>query len=278
MNTAVETVRGKTLLEQLQARKINEAQWVTLKNSLYPGAKNESVLAVIDYCIARQLDPLKKPCHIVPMEVKDAASGQYAWRDVVMPGIYEYRTTAHRTGKYLGHSIPDYGPMVEAFGVKAPEWCSMIVRRQTDHGVAEFPVKVFFSEVVGLREGKANKRWKQAPIQMLTKCTEAAGLREAFPDEFGGEMTAEEMDGRTIIGEAHEVAPGKPLPPKPEKFENWIADMGAAAETGTEALTKAWEASEVTQREYLTAAFPGEFERLKGVAADADKEAAGSAT
>lgn len=272
--TAPDVIRGKPLLEQLQSRSINEAQWVTLKNSLYPGAKNESILLVIDYCRARSLDPLKKPCHIVPMEVKDATTGQYAWRDVVMPGIYEYRTTAHRTGKYLGHAKPEYGEMEEGFGVKAPVWCDFTIYRAVEGGKAEFPVRTYFSEVVGLKDGKANKRWKQAPIQMLTKCAEAAALREAFPDEFGGEMTFEEMDGRTLIGGDDAAAsPAKQLPAKPEKFESWIADLGACAETGTEALTKAWEGSEVAQREYLTAAFPGEFDRLKGVAADADKAA-----
>jgi hypothetical protein len=34
-------------------RGITEAQWRTLMNSLYPGAKGESVLLVWDYCKAR---------------------------------------------------------------------------------------------------------------------------------------------------------------------------------------------------------------------------------
>ena len=89
-------------------RGVNEAQWRTLCNSLYPGAKAQSVLMVIDYCAARRLDPLKKPCHIVPMEVK--VGNVYEWRDVVMPGIYELRTTAQRTGEYLGHAKAEYGP------------------------------------------------------------------------------------------------------------------------------------------------------------------------
>jgi hypothetical protein len=47
---------------------------------LFPGANPNSVLLVWDYCLARKLDPLKKPCHIVPMEVKDAKTGTYEWR------------------------------------------------------------------------------------------------------------------------------------------------------------------------------------------------------
>lgn len=184
-------------------RGIDEAQWRTLCNSLYPGAAQDSVLMVIDYCRARNLDPLKKPCHIVPMEVKDARTNTKAWRDVVMPGIYEYRITAHRTGLYLGHTKPQYGPTEKIAGVEAPAWCEMTFLRWNAEAKREieFPVQVFFSEVVKTKDGKASSRWSQAPIQMLTKCTEAAGLRETFPEEFGGEHTAEEMEGRTIDAE-----------------------------------------------------------------------------
>jgi len=193
------------LPEAVVRRGIDEAQWRTLMNSLFPGAKAESVLMVVDYCRARKLDPLKKPCHIVPMKVKQG--DDYVWRDVVLPGIYEYRTTAVRTGLYLGHTAPVYGEMREWAGVEAPEWCAMTFKRLGPNGmVIEFPVTVYFREVCNTKDewidkkrtGRviANDRWSKAPIQMLTKTCEAAGLREAFPDEFGGEMTAEEMDGR----------------------------------------------------------------------------------
>jgi phage recombination protein Bet len=185
-------------------RSITEAQWRTLMNNLYPGAAAESVLMVWDYCAARKLDPLKKPCHIVPMRVKDAKTGDYAWRDVVMPGIYEYRTTAQRTGEYMGHSKPEYGEMVDFLGTMVPEWCEMTVYRW-NHAAkcrVEYPVRVYFRECAGTRKDGGNlilnQRWATAPVQMMTKVCEAAGLREAFPDELGGEQTYEEADSRVI--------------------------------------------------------------------------------
>lgn len=206
---------AKTIGDVLAKRGIDEFQWNTLRNSLFPGAKSESVLLVIDYCKARKLDPMKKPCHIVPMKVKDQKSGEWEWRDVVMPGIYEYRITAHRTGQYLGHTEPVYGPDVTIFGVEAPAWCAMTMKRWNPELqlVAEFPVKVHFKEVCATKFDKddkkdyANDRWSKAPIQMLTKCCEAAGLREAFPDEFGGEPTAEEMEGKSFAVEPDPQAP-----------------------------------------------------------------------
>lgn len=204
------------LPEPVTRRGISEAQWRTLKNNLYPGATNDSCLMVWDYCMARKLDPMKKPCHIVPMEVsvKDQDSGAVnkVWRDVVMPGIYEYRTTAMRTGLYMGHGVPDYGPDIEVLGTTAPEWCSMVFYRWNEAAKqrVEFPVVVYFEEICATKwdkeQGKhtANARWRKAGIQMLTKCTEAAGLREAFPDELGGEHTMEELEGR-ILGDDDRV-------------------------------------------------------------------------
>jgi phage recombination protein Bet len=196
-----------TLPEPVSRRGITEAEWRTLCNSLFPGANPQSVLLVVDYCRSRKLDPMKKPCHIVPMRVKDSRTGEWGWRDVVMAGIYEYRTTAQRTGQYLGHSAPEYGAIVDQFGVKAPEWCAMTFYRHSTFGRIEFPVRRHFAEVVGLKEGKANDRWARAPYQMLEKCVEAAGLREAFPDEFGGEAVAEESDRMTIEAERIEPLP-----------------------------------------------------------------------
>lgn len=194
------------LPEAIARRGVSEAQWRTLANNLFPGAASESVLMVIDYCLARKLDPMKKPCHIVPMSVKNTKTGKYEWRDVVMPGIYEYRITAMRTGNYLGHSRPEFGPDIQIGGTTAPEWCEMTFYRRDGTARIEFPVRVYFSEAVGLKDGRPNERWNKAPRQMLTKCCEAAGLREAFPDEFGGEATAEELDGQRDIDAPRQVS------------------------------------------------------------------------
>jgi phage recombination protein Bet len=254
MNTQVAQTNGqaRSLSTQLADRGVTPAQWHTLTKSLYPGARQESALMVLDYCKARGLDPMKKACHIVPMEVK--VGDRYEWRDIVLPGIYELRTTAHRTGQYLGHTKPEYGPNIEAFGVSAPEWCEMTMRRNVGGHTAEFPVRVYFREVCGTKRNKegggfiANARWFKAPIQMLTKCTEGAGLREAFPDELGGQMAAEEADasGERVIdvtphatGDAAQdlnaslgLGDEEPPPPRePGSDDEFVSGYDKAAET-----------------------------------------------
>src|SRR3990167_142735 len=81
-----------------------------LGSSLYPGARVESMKLVIGYCKAAGLDPLQKPVHIVPMNVKIAGTDKYEWRDVIMPGIELYRVKASRDGGHIGTSEPTFGP------------------------------------------------------------------------------------------------------------------------------------------------------------------------
>jgi phage recombination protein Bet len=205
--TKPEEDEGKSLLSMIEKREVSPAQFNTMRTSLYPGADPMSVMMVIDYCQARQLDPMKKPCHIVPMKVKDAITGATTWRDVIMPGIYEYRTTAQRTNEYLGQARPHYGDNIEYKHITVPEWCEVKVYRWNPVAKqrGEYTVVTYFSEVVsetyqylpGKKNGQKslfpNARWKKAPRQMLTKCAEAAALRMAFPDALGGEMTMEEV-------------------------------------------------------------------------------------
>ena len=262
------TTPSPALPEAVTRRGISEAQWRTLCNNLFPGANPQSVLMVWDYCLARQLDPMKKPCHIVPMEVKDAKTGKRAWRDVVMPGIYEYRTTAQRTGDYLGHSPPAYGDPIDVQGVTAPEWCDITVYRWNAKAKqqVEFPVRTFFREVVATtREGKPNARWAKAPIQMLSKCCEAAALREGFPDELGGEPTYEEMVGQPVVlNDTGGALPARQTHlEKPEGYDSWLDDLTAVADEGAAALTDAWQQSALTHRQYLTATQPEVWDALK---------------
>lgn len=210
MNAVVE-LQSLELHPAVKERGIAPEQWRTLYDNLFAGAKPQSVLMVWDYCKARRLDPLKKPCHIVPMEVRNQ-NGDWVWRDVVMPGIYEYRTTATRTGLYLGHAKPEYGEVLDYKGVMAPEWCDFVVYRWNDTAKmrAEYPVRVIFREIVATKKnGEINGRWTKAPNQMLTKCAEAAALREAFPDELGGTHTDDEMHGQRVVLDEGEVLRGR---------------------------------------------------------------------
>ncbi|TNG94038.1 phage recombination protein Bet [Pasteurellaceae bacterium USgator11] len=193
----------------LSDRNIDIAVWTTLQNSVFPGAKDESILLAVDYCKARKLDVLKKPCHIVPMQVtlsgeKDNyGNSKKIWRDVIMPGIYEQRITAFRTGQMAGEDEPIFGETITHLGVTAPEWCKVTVYRFINGERCAFSHTEYFAEACATtfeyengqktNKLKINSMWTKRPRGQLAKCAEAGALRKAFPDELGGVITADEI-------------------------------------------------------------------------------------
>lgn len=180
--------------------------WATLRNSLYPGASDDSIRMVLSYCKARGLDPMKKPCHIVPMYVNKVGGQGKEWRDVIFPGIYELRTTAQKTGDYMGQDKATFGDDFDFLGESVPYSCEVKVHRWHEKSKEKitFGAEVFFTECAGTKTDdqdvrKLNARWQKAPRQMIEKCAEAAALRKAFPDELGGQMAAEEMHGAIML-------------------------------------------------------------------------------
>ncbi|MBE3662145.1 phage recombination protein Bet [Vibrio navarrensis] len=200
-------------------RGIDEATWSALQNSVYPGAKEESILMVTDYCRARHLDPLLKPVHIVPMNVKNSQTNNYEWRDVVMPGIGMYRIQADRSGSYAGSTDPEFGPLIamEFKGennhseiINIPEWCKITVHKLINGTLVAFSAKEMWLEnyaTAGKNTQIPNAMWKKRPYAQLAKCAEAQALRKAWP-EIGQQATAEEMEGKDLIIE-HDVTPSR---------------------------------------------------------------------
>lgn len=181
----------------------------SLKNSVYPGASDESIGMVLAYCKAKKYDPLGKAVHIVPMQVstgkKDAKGFDIKEkRDVLMPGIASYRIDADRTGVYAGISEPEYGPMItEKLGgheITYPEWCKITVRKIVAGQIVEFSAKEYWIEnyATGYQTLAPNTMWKKRPRGQITKCAEAQALRKAFPDVIGALPTFEEMEGKTL--------------------------------------------------------------------------------
>lgn len=194
----------------------------TLRDSLYPGAKDASIKMVIGWCRAAGKDPMKKPVHIVPMSVKKPGTrNDYEWRDVIMPGIVDYRTDAARTGQHAGNDEAVFGPEVvrdfDGVTVTYPEWCEFKVYRLVGGQRAPFSsgrVRWLETYATAGRDTTApNAMWRKRPFGQLEKCAEAMALRRGFP-EVGAVPTADEMVGRTIGDDADGVV---------------IVDNGAAA-------------------------------------------------
>lgn len=222
---------------------VSEAVLVEVLNgSLYPGAAHNSVVMVLAYCKAAQLDPMLKPVHIVPIYQK--GKGMV---DVVMPGIGLYRIQAARTGQYAGISEPEYGPPVTAklsgVDVTYPEWCRVTVKRQMSNGlVAEYTANERWLEnyATASKDTSApNAMWKRRAYAQLAKCAEAQALRKAFP-EVGSAPTADEMEGKIFDEGVRDISPQKHEPTEPvslssyedAKFESMIPKWQEGVDAG----------------------------------------------
>lgn len=202
---------------------IDKPLWNGLRN-LYPGAQDQSIVMVYEYCKVRKLDPLKKPVHIVPMSVKDVVADKYVMRDVIMPGIQEMRTTAARTGAYAGMDEVVFGPDTEFPMIKgevsespvkiiAPAYAKVTVYRLVQGKRYPFTHVEYFAEAVARdRYGKINEMWTKRPSGQLAKVAEAGALRKAFPEELGGEYAADEMLGREEFDDAAAVVAATAIP------------------------------------------------------------------
>jgi phage recombination protein Bet len=186
-----------------------DAAWRSLCEC-YPNAETpDVVMAVVEYCAVRHLDPYRRPVHVVPMY----NSRLRRKVQVVMQGINEVEITAARTQQWAGMDAPEYGPTVSKTfrgsfenddgstrnveaTVEFPEWCKLTVYRLIGGQPRSFTEQLWWIESygrAGFRSEVPNERWTKAPRQMLHKCTKAAVLRAAFPEE-ASDYTAEEME------------------------------------------------------------------------------------
>jgi hypothetical protein len=123
-------------------------------------------------------------------------------RDTVMPGIGLYRIIADRTGKYAGQDDAEFGPEVESWGIKFPQWCKVTLYKISPVGRVPYSAKVFWLESYATANKDVdtpNSMWRKRPYGQLEKCAEAAALRKAFP-EVGMQPTADEMEGKVLEG------------------------------------------------------------------------------
>ena len=210
-----------------------------MQSSLYPGASEQSITLVVNYCKAAQLDPMQKPVHIVPMWDGKAK----AMRDQVMPGIGLYRIQASRNG-CAGISEPEFGPDVTSNigGVNTtyPSWCRVTVKRLLSSGlVAEFSAKEFWLENYAVKGGKErsiapNAMWSKRPYGQIAKCAEAQALRKGFP-EIGSQPTADEMEGKALhddVPESREITPQGPAEYPAEQFAENLPRWKSLIESG----------------------------------------------
>lgn len=211
---------------------VDRAGWRALVDAVFPAAKTpDSIILALSYCKARKLDPFKRVVHIVP--VWD--SQQKRMVETVWPGIAELRTTAFRTGDYAGREPSEFGPVVKQkvgnVVIEFPEWAQVTVYRMVKGQRCPFPgPRIYWLEAYAQAkrdDASPNSMWAKRTRGQLDKCAEAAALRAAFPEEIGGDLSADEAEAMGYRGPdfARDVTPAADAPPRPKR-----EDFAEAAE------------------------------------------------
>ena len=212
---------------------IDAGQWRVLVEAIFPAAQSiEAVVTALAYCKARKLDVMKRQCHIVPIWDKE----RRCYIETVWPSISELRTTAFRTGSYAGTDPTTWGEdVVKMWGsgensceVTFPEWAQVTVYRLVAGERCAFPgPRVYWMETFAKGKGTGpNAMWCKRPRGQLEKCALAAALRNAFPEEIGGEICSDEAEGIEFHSDRHSIAPPSTTPaPQLSKADRLAASL-----------------------------------------------------
>lgn len=191
---------------------IDVTSFRALIDAVFPTATStDSVFLALAYCKARNLDPFKRVIHIVPIWDKNRG----CMVDTIWPGIGELRTTAHRTGLYAGKDETVFGPdvtqQVGRIEMTFPAWAQVTVYRMVGSvRVAFSGAKVRWLETYAVRkrdDDSPNQMWEDRPYGQIEKCAEAAALRAAFPEEIGGDLIDDEVQGKHTLDSSLSRAP-----------------------------------------------------------------------
>lgn len=164
---------------------ITQDQVALIKNTVATGATDDELKLFFFECRRRGVHPLDRLIHFV----------KRGGKATFQCGIDFMRSQAEASGQYRGQEDVEYGPKVGNY----PEWAKATVRRVDPNTGDIYTISAtaywdefFPGEDMGFM-------WKKMPRVMLGKVAESQALRKAFPLNFNGLYTFEEMQQADLV-------------------------------------------------------------------------------
>lgn len=157
---------------------LNQDQLNLIKSSIAKGATDDELKLFLHQCSRLGLDPLAKQVHFVKYGNNPGT---------VVIGVDGFRLVAARTGKHDG---TERGVLRDKDGKVTYGWAKIFRKDWSHPAYEEVPIDEYYKTGYN---GKPSM-WDKMPETMIKKVAEVAALRMAFPAEFSGIYSHEEMD------------------------------------------------------------------------------------
>lgn len=187
----------------------------TVRNYLVNGGGNvtdQEVMMFLTLCRYQRLNPFLKEVYLIKYGNSPAT---------IVTGKELFMKRANRNPNYAGKKAgiivasKENGAVTEREGtVYIPEteeliggWAKVYIK---GHNEPEY-VSVSFNEYAGRKsDGTLNSQWATKPATMIRKVALVQALREAFPEDFGGLYSPEEM-GNSAAVVLDDAVPAQPM-------------------------------------------------------------------
>lgn len=198
-------------LEVVHYPEFSTEQIRLLGETVAKGCDQNELAFFLNVCKMKRLDPFSQQVHVVKRWDSDLGREKMT----IQIGIDGFRVIAARTGELAGNDEP----MFDTEDGPHPNKATVTVYRWSQgKGLGEripYTASARFSEYVQTKkDGTPNRMWATKPFIMLGKCAEALALRKAFPDEYSGLYSDEEME--QADNDAH-LPQGKPPVQQPQR-------------------------------------------------------------
>ena len=176
----------------------------TVRNYLVNGGGNvtdQEVMMYLTLCRYQHLNPFLKEVYLIKYGNSPAT---------IVTGKDLFMKRANRNPNYAGKKAgiivasKENGAVTEREGtVYIPEteeliggWAKVYIKGHTEPEYAS----VSFNEYAGRKsDGTLNSQWATKPATMIRKVALVQALREAFPEDFGGLCSPEEMGNQAAV-------------------------------------------------------------------------------
>lgn len=182
-----------------------------IKNMYCKNCNDEEFKLFSHVCSSTGLDPRRNQIYAIKRKE----------RMTIQTGIDGFRLIAERTGKYSPGREPTYKYDEQGKLIAATAYVKKMTPDGTWHEVS---ATAYWNEYVVAYGGKPTDFWNKMPHNQLAKCAESLCLRKAFPADYSGLYTTEEM-GQADNGSEINITPESKTEIQPAQIEMNNVDM-----------------------------------------------------